>query len=194
MKRTVVSILAAAVASLAVAGAASAASITVVADSASYAPGDTITLTITTDSQGDTMSSFYMATLFDTSVLNLSDGEGNPAVLNSQTLPSGFFGSPINNAPTSEAGGIQSSLSGGAFPAADPGTGISGITRLIVDGAAAPGVTTISFGGAGVGNDFGFGSASAPASINITIVPEPTTAALLGLGVLGLAISGRRRS
>ena len=28
---------------------------------------------------------------------------------------------------------------------------------------------------------------------NYTVIPEPTTAALMGLGLLGLAVSGRRR-
>ena len=175
-----------AVSAVALAGAANAASITVQADAASYMPGDTITLTITTDSEGEAIVSLYMATVFDTSVINLA-GDGQTT----QSLPSGWVGAPLTTAPTSEANGFQSSLNGGAFPASDPGTGISGITRLIVDAAALPGVTTISFGGAGLGNDFLFGTASEPASILVSIVPEPSTALLLAAGLLGLA--GRRR-
>jgi hypothetical protein len=40
----------------------------------------------------------------------------------------------------------------------------------------------------------GFSSTFAPDSIGaaITIIPEPTTAALLGLGIVGLALSGRK--
>ena len=41
---------------------------------------------------------------------------------------------------------------------------------------------------------FNFNNASAPVpALRITVVPEPTTAAMLGLGVLGLAVAGRRR-
>ena len=33
-----------------------------------------------------------------------------------------------------------------------------------------------------------------PPSINVTVIPEPTTVALLGLGLVGLAVAGRRRA
>ena len=42
---------------------------------------------------------------------------------------------------------------------------------------------------------FNFNNASAPVpALRITVIPEPTTAALLGLGLLGLAVAGRRRA
>jgi hypothetical protein len=40
-----------------------------------------------------------------------------------------------------------------------------------------------------------FQNAQAPVpALSVTVVPEPTTAAMLGLGMLGLALAGRRRS
>jgi len=42
---------------------------------------------------------------------------------------------------------------------------------------------------------FNFNNAVAPVpALSITVIPEPTTAALLGLGLLGLAVAGRRRA
>ncbi len=81
-----------------------------------------------------------------------------------------------------------------AFPA-----GTSGTLKLgtITFHARAPGTVTIttSLGGGGgfLGADFVNRTAGIPlGSLVVTVVPEPTTLALLGLGVLGLGLSSRR--
>ena len=177
-------------AAVSVAGAATAASITVMANGAQFLPGETIELTITTDSEGSlSIATAIMATQFDTTVLNLA-GPGQ----NTQSMPDFYLAhlQDLDAPPTSEANGIQYSLKGAGFGfVPDPGTAISGITRLIVDDAALPGFTTIDFGDAGPNDPFTFGNATAPASVMIEIVPEPTTALLLAAGLVGLGVCRR---
>jgi len=54
-------------------------------------------------------------------------------------------------------------------------------------------VATFSWKTVGTGKLDFFGLTNAP-GVSVTIVPEPTTAAMLGLGLLGLALAGRRRA
>jgi len=54
-------------------------------------------------------------------------------------------------------------------------------------------VVTFNWKTAGTGKFDFFGLTNAP-GVTITIVPEPATAAMLGLGLLGLALAGRRRA
>ena len=57
------------------------------------------------------------------------------------------------------------------------------------------GTFTISaiFGAGGfIGSDFVNRTTGALGSLGVTVIPEPTTIALMGLGVLGLGLSGRR--
>ena len=83
---------------------------------------------------------------------------------------------------------------------------ISPITATAAN-STVPLITTVSFLATGAGESnvnwdtdtaggFGldfFGITQAPGTV-ITVIPEPTTAALLGLGLLGLTITGRRRA
>ena len=65
-------------------------------------------------------------------------------------------------------------------------TDASGTVQLVAGG---PQTVSISLN-AGTLDYFG---APDPGGISVTIIPEPTTAGLLGLGLLSLAVAGRRR-
>ncbi|MEZ4334628.1 MAG: PEP-CTERM sorting domain-containing protein [Myxococcota bacterium] len=90
--------------------------------------------------------------------------------------------------------------------ASDQAPGLDGVIgggdaqfRLVFQ-AVAPGVTTIEIGtnptdailGNAVIGDGGSVSSAANAFVSITVVPEPGTALLMGLGLAGLAVAGRR--
>ena len=75
-------------------------------------------------------------------------------------------------------------------PAPTFATGGSSLTAVFTTVAGAPGTYPINLSSIGVGF---FGVSGAQQIGSYTVVPEPTTAALMGLGLLGLALSGRRR-
>ena len=68
-------------------------------------------------------------------------------------------------------------------------TGVSTLTAVFTT-VAVPGTHDIELAGVGVG----FFGISGPQNLgSYTVVPEPTTAALMALGLLGLTAAGRRR-
>jgi hypothetical protein len=165
---------------LGLATAASAATLTVVSDKATYNPGETITLTISGDDEGATqVYSTYGR-------LTWTAGQVTAGDLGTQVLPGpGWVESPRVSGPDflEAIAAADFSFSGvaPAYPA------VINVVTLIAGGPA--GVTinwadSLSF----------FGILGAQPAVSFTIVPEPTTAALLGLGLLGLVVGGRRRS
>lgn len=105
------------------------------------------------------------------------------------TLAPGFlFLLPFNNPPAPGSTGVSGSWAGSGF-APGPGGSVT-IGTLEITVAAGDVVNpffTINDGLAG-------GGASIPADLNgITIVPEPATAGMMVLGLLGLGFAGRRK-
>jgi len=165
--------------------AASAATLSVVSDAGTYNVGDTITLTVSGDGQGGTAYSLigrllYSAALADT-VSATQNAVGAGWIL-------GTLNTPITDGQADAFNQI-------AFPAAPAGNLPGGnpfATITLV--AQAAGVVNATWD-----TNFSFfdlqGAGAAPGvSFTINAVPEPTTAVMLGLGLFGLAIGGRRRS
>ena len=75
-------------------------------------------------------------------------------------------------------------------PAPTFATGNSTLTAVFTTNAAGSGYVDVNL--ASIGGRF-FGVAGPTLLAGYQVVPEPTTAALMGLGLLGLALSGRRR-
>jgi hypothetical protein len=190
MKRTLI-----AVATLiGLASAANAATLTVVADQPSYNVGDTITLTVT----GDTTAGFSLLAfgrlLFDNpAVAAFSTGTPN------QTAMLAFGSIPWVTGPlvcTSSSCEMMNQISPiTATPANSSNLLVATVSFL----ATAPGTSNVAWDTNQAGGfqlDF-FGLTNAPGTtitVAGAVVPEPTTAALLGMGLLGLAITGRRRA
>lgn len=166
---------------LSFATAAGAATLTVVSDKLTYNVGETITLTVTGNGGGATAYSLLGRLLYNSS---LASGQTQTQ----QLAGTGWIaGTLVTGAGFSESfNQIDGTFLGNTCCAANP---LSTVTLL----ANAPGTVNLSWF-----DNLSFfdiaGAQSANASFTIAGVPEPTTAAMLGLGLIGLAFGGRRRS
>jgi hypothetical protein len=160
---------------------ANAAIVSIVADRANYNIGDTITLTVFTDSQGES--------LFTATVVVGYTGPVTP-LTSTPTIPGGgWITSPVD---VISSPGYRLAFDAINFVGGDPGTGFGATLTFSFD---AVGIATFTIGGNPThAIPFDFGTAPPGASVTVGVVPEPTTAALLAVGLFGLAASYRGRT
>jgi hypothetical protein len=190
--------------------AAHAATLQLVLDKPSYHPGETVTMTLLGDSQGATDMTLFAAILRpDPSVLFDLDlqlfappsSDGVPWTIGAQLAP--VCG------PNPRECWLINMIHVGAGPVALPvgvDAALEPFTYAVLTGTAgAPGAHLIEFGtsrfavgsgaplpSAGVNDFFGLKIGRAPAATLVIVNPEPGTAALLALGLGGLAATRRR--
>ena len=87
------------------------------------------------------------------------------------------------------AGPLTNNMTAGV-PFHTGGSSLTAVFTVVAPNVPAYTVVNVSLSAVGVGF---LGVSGAQTLGSYTVVPEPTTAALMGLGLLGLALSGRRR-
>lgn len=191
MKRTLKTLMA--LAAFAFAASANAATVVMLADSNTVFQGGTIVLHAVVSATSETDNNIFGAILYQDAFLSANAANNSQTAIAGWTTSSGVLScttvrcvsfSQIN------ANGVQ------AIPGGAVSLSISS-TEFVVD-ATTPIGTVLTFNWQSTPTtqrlDF-FGVTSAPGTtVTVVPIPEPTTAAMLGLGLFGLALAGRRRS
>jgi len=197
MKRFLIAVLGAAVAFATVANAA-----TLVATAPDSASGGTVTITLvgTTDPETETAQSIDVRIVgAGFTAVSAEAATGGVCVVGSGCIPGAAYsvggtqGTTVggNFVAFSQIGGLAAvPLTNNMTPGAVFSTGGSSLTAVFTTIAGAPGTYPITLSNIGAGF---FGVTGTTQIGSYTVVPEPTTAALMGLGLLGLAFAGRRR-
>ncbi len=183
MKRSLVLIAAAALVGFA--STATAATITITTDKAVYNFSESILLTVTASSGGELFVGSAIGVTYDSSLAS----NGATAVQSAYPAAGWFTASPA----AFNGVGQYGTHNAFAFVPSDPGT-ITSTGNLVAGNTA--GFLTLGYGLAPPdmllwGNP---NLAANPSVLTVQIVPEPTTAAMLGLGLFGIALTGRRRA
>jgi hypothetical protein len=166
---------------------AQAATVTATANKSTYGFGETITITTIGDSTGLTADFVLGGLIYAGSLMN-ADGGNTQTKLRVTDGAKWTTGPLLTSANTSDSFNQIKPDALSSIPA-DSSKKLTSVMTFTVGNTAGTAVFAWITSGADPTTFFGT-TLSAP---TVTIIPEPTTAGLMALGLVGLVIAGRRR-
>jgi hypothetical protein len=164
------------------ASAASAFSLTVASDKLTYNVGETITITVTGDSDNVKSTFLFGALNYSAALTTFVQNSQTRHTRGTLKMTTGTLASADGSSS------VFNQIWGDAVARSVDQLQIATV-QLLADGV---GIVDVTWGA--TLNYFGATKATFPGTVaSFEIIPEPATAALLGLGVLGLVLGGRRR-
>jgi hypothetical protein len=172
---------------------AQAATLTITADAATYNISDTITLTIIGDSEGGSAIDILGVLNFNGNLVSGLGGQTQTKLRKPAGGATWTAGGLLVNGVIANTQDSFTQFHGGTLPDLSS----KKLTAVMTFHADANGVANFGWNTSvidGIAFTF-FGLTNAPGiSVNIGVpVPEPSTAGLMGLGLIGLVVAGRRR-
>ena len=166
---------------------AQAATVTVTSDKFTYSFGESISLTIIGDTQGDVDQFIFGRLIFDKTRMTAVTGSNTQTKLRT-TGGQKWAAGPLNIFKNTIDAFNQIKPDATSPIPADSTKKLTSV--MVFTARSNPGAAFFSWQTAA--NAFNFFGAT-PSAPTVTIVPEPATAALLGLGLLGLVVVAKHR-
>jgi hypothetical protein len=172
---------------------AQAATLTMSTDKATYLPGETITMTILGDSEGAEALGAYGSVVYDTAFVSSNAGSQTQTALKTAAGVKWIRGALATDGVYF---GTQDAFSqiNGTTVAAGTTKKLTAVMTFTADSAGTASFSWLEEAGGLNLNFFGLSSnALVNQPFSVDIIPEPSTAGLMGLGLIGLVLAGRRR-
>jgi len=193
MKRTLITVAAL----VGLASAASGATLTLSTDKPTYLIGELITLTVTANNAAETDAGITGVVLFNTALISPTAGGATQTALQSLgglvTWTQGALATFCTDASGSCRMFSQVNPAGAGSVSSPVSPFTLSTKTFTADALGIAAFNWLASPGTPVAQRLDYFGVTQSPGVTVEIVPEPTTAALLGLGLFGLAISGRRR-